>query len=405
MIMQAILEDADKFLMNTYARLPIAFTEGNGCYLYDTDGNEYLDFGSGIAVTGLGHNHPVVTAAIQEQAAQLLHCSNLYQIPSQVELAKQLVANSDLDRVFFCNSGAEANEGAIKLARRYAQLNFGPQKHAIITFQHAFHGRTLTTLTATPTPKYQEGYAPLTPGFSYAIPGDMDSVRALYSDETCAVLLEPVQGEGGVIPFTKEFLQQLRAWCDENQILLIFDEVQTGCGRTGTLFAYQQFGVVPDIMTLAKGLGNGVPIGAVLAKENVASAFTPGSHGTTFGGNPLSTTAALATMGVLTEPSFLQHVRDMGAILADALEELKQQFPEAITEIRGMGLMQGIVLKQPIAMDIVKGCLEKGLIVLVAGPSTVRLLPPLIIKPAQIESAIRTIASVIHEYSSQLAVK
>jgi acetylornithine/N-succinyldiaminopimelate aminotransferase len=405
MSIQELMEDAGNYLMHTYARFPVAFVKGNGCYLYDTEGKQYLDFGCGIGVTGLGHNHPKVTEVIQAQAAQLLHCSNLFQIPSQIALARRLVEHSDFDRVFFCNSGAEANEGAIKLARRYSQLTYGSHKHKIITFHHAFHGRTITTLAATPTEKYQEGYTPLTPGFSYAIPEDLESVRSLYTEETCAVLLEPVQGEGGVIPFSKEFLRELRAWCDENGVLLIFDEVQTGCGRTGSLFAYQQFGVVPDIMTLAKGLGNGVPIGAILAKETVASAFTPGTHGTTFGGNPLATTAALATLEVLAEQSFLAHVQGMAKQLVSALQDLQQAYPELIVEIRGLGLMQGIVLHQPVASEIVKGCLERGLVVLVAGASTVRLLPPLILEPSHIDQAMETLHAVFQTQLKDLATQ
>ncbi|UOF91371.1 aspartate aminotransferase family protein [Fodinisporobacter ferrooxydans] len=396
MTYEELFSASKQYLMPNYGRLPIAFAKGEGCFLYDLEGKKFLDFSSGIAVTSLGHAHPAVTAAISEQAGQLLHCSNLFHIPAQTKLAQLLVENSDFDQVLFCNSGAEANEGAIKLARRYAQLTYGPEKHEIITFHNAFHGRTFGALAATPTPKYQEGFAPLTPGFAHAVPGDMESVKALYTEATCAVMLEPIQGEGGVIPFAEEFLQELRAWCTEHQVLLIFDEVQTGCGRTGTLFAYQQFGVIPDIMTLAKGLGNGVPIGAVLAKAEISKVFTPGTHGTTFGGNPLVTAAGVATIEIVKEPAFLQHVQETGAYLQDALQALVQSY-DWVKEIRGLGLIQGIVVEKPVANEIVKRCLDKGLIVLVAGANTVRILPPLIVEQQQLDQGVSVLKQAFQE--------
>ncbi|BCJ87900.1 aspartate aminotransferase family protein [Effusibacillus dendaii] len=391
---------SENHVMQTYGRWPIEAARGEGVWLYDTGGKKYLDFTAGIAVTALGHAHPVVAKAISEQATQLLHCSNLFHIPSQIELANKLVELSCCDKVFFSNSGAEAIEGAIKMARRYASQTYGREKYEIITFEHSFHGRTMGALSATCQPKYQEGFGPLVPGFLYAKSGDLDSVQSLISHKTCAVLLEPVQGEGGVRPFTAEFLQAVRELCDRHRALLIFDEVQTGVGRTGTFFAYEQFGVEPDIVALAKGLANGVPIGAVLAKQKIADVMVPGTHASTFGGNPLATTAALATVGTLLEQHIMQHVQEMGHYLMEKLQTLVTKYPMA-KEVRGLGLLVGLELDRP-AADIVKACLEKGLLLTVAGGSALRFTPALIVEKEHIDQAVSILESVLAESTASV---
>ncbi|MCX7572026.1 aspartate aminotransferase family protein [Tumebacillus sp. DT12] len=369
-------------LMQTYGRFPVAFVKGEGIHLYDADGRAYLDFTSGIAVTSLGHAHPNVTRAIAEQAATLLHTSNLYEIPLQEQVAGKLTALSGLDRAFFCNSGAEANEAAIKLARKYSTETYGSHKYEILTLHESFHGRTMATLTATPRPKFQEGYAPLMPGFRY-VEKDLDAIKAALSDQTCAILVETVQGEGGVLPLGREFLQGLRALCDEKGILLLIDEVQTGIGRTGTLFAFEQAGILPDIVSLAKALGNGVPVGAILAKEHVAAAFTPGTHGSTFGGNPLAMAAANAVLDTIAEEGLLEHVQQMAAYLESRLDELVAAHDFILSQ-RGHGLIRGLLFDRP-AGPLVSKCLEYGLLVLTAGEKTLRFLPPLTVTEADID--------------------
>jgi acetylornithine/N-succinyldiaminopimelate aminotransferase len=382
-------------IMQTYGRFPATMVRGEGARLYDENGKEYLDFTAGIAVTNLGHSHPRVTEAISKQAAQLIHCSNLYYNPSQIQLAEKLVQLSCLDQVFFCNSGAEANEAAIKLARKYAHDQYGPEKYEIITFLHSFHGRTAGALSATGQTKYQKGFGPLLPGFHYAEAGNLESVLRLVNEKTCAIMIEPVQGEGGVVPMDPEFLLALRKLCDEKGLLLIFDEIQTGIGRTGTLFAYQQFAIEPDILTLAKGLANGVPIGAMLAKKQVAQAFTPGTHASTFGGNPLATTAALATLQVLMEEGVLERVQALGNYLADRLSQLVEKYDHAV-EVRGMGLMRGILLKEG-AGEVVSAAFVKGLLLTVAGGNTVRFVPPFVITEADIDQAVSIVDGILAE--------
>jgi len=372
-------------LFQNYARSPLAFTRGEGLRLYAEDGREYLDFTSGIGVTNLGHAHPQVTAAIREQAANLLHCSNLFTIPGQEKVAAKLAAKTGLQRTFFCNSGAEANEGAIKLARKHSQEAYGAHKHEILTFHDAFHGRTLATVAATPRPAFQAGFAPLMPGFRY-VEKDLRQVEEAISDATCAILIEPVQGEGGVQPMAPEFLQGLRALCDRHGLLLIFDEVQTGIGRTGTLFAFEQSGVVPDILTLAKGLGNGVPVGAVVAREEVALAMRPGSHGTTFGGTPLVMAAALAVLETIEAEDLLANTRAMGQELGARLHKLVESH-DFLLEARGLGLMRGLVFNRPVA-PVVAACRELGLLVLSAGDQTLRLLPALTVTSQDIHLAM-----------------
>ncbi|ASS77280.1 aspartate aminotransferase family protein [Tumebacillus algifaecis] len=380
--------------MNTYSRLPVAFVKGEGCRLWDEQGCEYIDFTSGIAVTNLGHAHPKVTAALHEQAGMLLHTSNLYQIPLQEQVAAKLAELSGLPKAFFCNSGAEANEAAIKLARKYSQLRFGPHKHEILTLHDSFHGRTLATVTATCKPKFQEGFAPLMPGFAY-VQKDLAAIEQAIGEATCAVLVEPVQGEGGVLPLGAEFLQGLRELCDAKGILLIFDEVQTGIGRTGKMFGFQTYGVLPDIVTLAKGLGNGVPVGAMLAKEEVAAAFTPGSHGSTFGGNPLAMAAAQAVLEAIEEEDLLSNAVQMGEELNGRLQRLADDY-SFLLEARGQGLLQGLVLDRPVA-PLVSKCLEYGLLVLSAGEHTLRLLPPLNVTSADLHLAIKMLEKAVAE--------
>lgn len=388
-------------IMQTYGRWPVSMVRGEGARLYDENGKEYLDFTAGIAVTNLGHSHPGVTEAIAKQAATLLHCSNLYYNPSQVKLAEKLVQLSCMDQAFFCNSGAEANEAAIKLARKYAYDHYGSDRYEIITFKDSFHGRTMGAITATGQPKYQKGFGPLVPGFHYAEAGNMDSVLQLANEKTCAIMIEPVQGEGGVKPMEKEFLAALRKLCDEKGILLIFDEIQTGIGRTGTLFAYEQFGIEPDIVTLAKGLANGVPIGAMLAKKQVAVSFTPGTHASTFGGNPLATTAALATLDILLGEGYLERAGKLGSYLANRLTELVEKHEMAV-EVRGMGLMRGILLTEG-AGDVVKSALEKGLLLTVAGGNTVRFVPPFVITEKDIDQAVLIVDEALQEREQALS--
>lgn len=368
---------------------------GEGTALYDEAGRQYLDFTAGIAVVGLGHGHPHVTQAIIDQAQTLVHCSNLYQIPLQEALADRLTEHSCLDRVFFCNSGAEANETAIKMARRYSIQTYGDQRYEIIALEGSFHGRTTGAMTATGQSKYREGFGPLMPGFTHIPPNDIAALQQAATERTCAVMLEPVQGEGGVMPLEPAYLQAVRKLCDENQWLLIMDEVQTGIGRTGNLFAYESTGIEPDILTLAKGLGNGVPIGAALAKEAVAAVMTPGTHASTFGGNPLVCRAAMATLDVLLKDGFFAYVSEMGAYLRSQLEDLAGQYSFTVG-VRGKGLMLGIVLDRP-AADVVKACLDKGLLLTVAGGNTVRFVPPLVVTQQEIDQAVEIVAEVLQE--------
>ncbi|HHW06171.1 MAG TPA: acetylornithine transaminase [Clostridia bacterium] len=383
---ESIIAAGKQYVMNTYGRLPLALVKGEGARVWDADGKVYLDFVSGLAVNSLGHGHPALVQAIQEQAAQLIHVSNLYWIKPQVELAKLLVENSCFDKVFFCNSGAEANEGAIKLARKYAKKHLGEDKFEIITMKKSFHGRTLATLTATGQEKFHQGYSPLPPGFKYVPFNDLQALAEAISPNTCAVMLEPIQGEGGVYPAEQEYLQAVRRWCDEKGLLLIFDEVQTGVGRSGELFAYQTYGVEPDIMTLAKGLAGGVPIGALLAKEQVAAAFQPGDHASTFGGNPLATASGVAVLKTILADGFLPGVKEMSSYFFSKLNELQTKYP-VVKEVRGKGLLIGVELHIP-AAGVVSACREKGLLVNGVGEKTLRFLPPLIITKADVDEAV-----------------
>lgn len=394
---QAIIEAGQHYVMNTYRRLPLALVKGEGARVWDADGKVYLDFVSGLAVNSLGHGHPALVKALQEQAARLIHVSNLYWIEPQVKLARLLVENSCFDKVFFCNSGAEANEGAIKLARKYAKQHLGEDKYEIITMKKSFHGRTLATLTATGQEKFHQGYHPLPPGFKYVPFNDAKALAAAIGPQTCAVMLEPIQGEGGVYPAVPEYLAEVRQICDERGLLLIFDEVQTGVGRSGELFAYQTYGVEPDIMTLAKGLAGGVPIGALLAKEPVAAAFQPGDHASTFGGNPLAAACGVAVLETILGEGFLARVREISSYLVMKLEELQRKHP-VVKEVRGRGLLLGMELDVP-AAGVVSACREKGLLVNGVGEKILRFLPPLIITEAEVDEAVAVLDEALGQAS------
>jgi len=380
--------------MTTYSRMPIALSHGTGSRVVDTQGKSYLDFLSGLAVTNLGHAHPAVTEALREQAGKLLHCSNLFQIPVQEEVAELLCANSFASRVFFANSGAEANEAALKIARKWHALE-GTGRSDFITFVGSFHGRTLATVTATAQPKYQEGFGPLIPGFSYAKFNDLSSVEALITPKTAAIMVEPIQGEGGVVPATPEFLKGLRALCDQHGILLIFDEVQVGMGRTGRMFAHHLYQVEPDIMTLAKALANGVPVGAMLARDPVARALTPGTHASTFGGNPLAMAGAKAVLEVMTAPGFMDQVQRQGEALRQTLKSMQTRHA-VIKEVRGAGFIQGLVLEVSCA-EVVSLCLNRGLLLNCAAGNVVRILPPLTLSDAEMAEGLAILDQVLSD--------
>jgi predicted acetylornithine/succinylornithine family transaminase len=363
-------------IINTYGERRLSLVRGEGTKLWDSTGREYLDFFSGISVTNLGHCHPAVTDALCAQAKKLLHISNLYYIEPQVQLAALLCEHTFADRWFFCNSGAEANEAAIKIARRYWAQK-GTPRPVILTAKKSFHGRTLTTLAATAQPKYQEGFEPLPPGFEYVEYNDIDSLRAAMRPEVGAVMLEPVLGESGIVVPDEGYLAEVRVLCDKHDALLILDEIQTGSGRTGKLFAYMHSHITPDILTVAKGLGNGVPIGAMGCTEAVAVGFTPGAHGTTFGGNPLCTAAALATMQIMTQPGFLDRATEVGAHFAAGLDALAARYDSIVT-VRVKGLMYGVELTKSVN-PLIDAMAEAGVICGPAGPQVLRFLPPLII--------------------------
>ena len=377
---------SDRHLMTVAKRYPIVLVRGDGVRVWDGDGREYLDFTGGIAVTALGHSHPKVVGTMREQAATLLHVSNLFYIPQQVHLAKLLCEHSFADRVFFSNSGAEANETAIKLARRWAKEHGASDRGDIITMRGGFHGRTLATVTATAQEKYHHGFEPLPGGFKYVPFNDLRAVERAIDSRTAAVLVEPIQGEGGVNIPDDGYLPGLRKLCDEAGILLVLDEIQTGMGRTGKLWCHEHAGVTPDIMTLAKALANGVPIGATLATEDVAQVFTPGSHGSTFGGNPFATAVGLTVFSTLVEERLPERAERMGRILRDRLLAVQSRKPGAVKEVRGKGLLVGMDLTSPVA-GAVSACRERGLLVLTAGDNTLRLAPPLIVDEASVERA------------------
>lgn len=394
-----LMDASKKYLMNTYARMPIIMRKGRGMKVWDSNGKEYLDFVGGIAVNCLGHCHPRVVIALQKQAQRLLHVSNLYQIEPQIKLAKLLIKHSFADKVFFCNSGAEANEAAIKLARKYAKDHASNDRYEIITAHGSFHGRTLATLSASGQEKLQKGFEPLMPGFKHAPFNDIEALNDAITKHTCAIMLEPIQGESGIRMPHKDYLKNVRKICDKHNILLIFDEVQTGIGRTSKLFAYEHFGIEPDIISLAKGLGGGVAIGAILAKNSVASSFTPGAHATTFGGNPLACAAAIATVETLLEDGFiLDNCKRMGKYLTEKLEGLKNDFPSLIAEVRGLGLMVGMEITTTCS-SIVNSCAEHGILVNCAGGNVLRFTPPLIVTEKEINHLISVLENVFDKIS------
>ncbi len=384
---QEIIDQGKKYVMNTYGRLSLALAKGEGPRVWDADGREYLDFVGGLAVNSLGHCHPKVSEAICAQAGQLIHCSNLYWIEPQVRLAKILVEKSGLDKVFFCNSGAEANEAAIKLARKFAKTAWGEEKYEIITMKQSFHGRTLATLTATGQEKFHKGYAPLPQGFKYVSFNDFEALVEAVTPATCAVLMEPVQGEGGVYTADPDYLQKVMKFCDANNILLIFDEVQCGIGRTGKWFAFQHYGVKPHILSLAKALGGGVAIGAMLAREEVATGFQPGDHASTFGGNPLACAAGVAALTAMEAEEMIENAAAVGDYFQKELLQLVDNY-HFITEVRGKGLMLGLQLAKSGA-GIVDYCLKQGLLINCIGGNTLRFLPPLNITKEDVDSAIK----------------
>jgi acetylornithine/N-succinyldiaminopimelate aminotransferase len=389
-------ERGDKVFIGTYARYPAAMIKGAGCRLTDADGKEYLDFLSGIAVCALGHCHPAVTDAIRHQADELVHVSNLYYTEPQIRLGELLVGNSFAEKIFLANSGAEANEAAIKLARIYS----GEGRYQVISLAGSFHGRTLATVAATGQPKFHKGFEPLPEGFLHAPFGDLEALEALITDRTCAILCEPLQGEGGVRPLDREYLQGIRKLCDRHRLLLIFDEIQTGLGRTGTLFAYEQLGVVPDILSLAKALGNGLPIGAMMTRSEIAAAFTPGTHASTFGGNPVASAAAVAVLSVMLADGFLPEVRRKGAYLEGELTKLAERFPALIESVRGMGLLLGAVLTEQGTIHgpaIVTKMFERGFLMNFAGNIALRFVPPLIVSTEEIDTLIAALAEVLAE--------
>jgi len=394
----AALERQHLLTLYTSIRMPMVIARGEGAQLWDTEGKEYLDFISGgRAVTGVGHCHPKVVAAICAQAGTLIHVSNDFYTEPQLRLAERLSKLFD-GRCFLCNSGAEANEAALKLARKHAYKTVGPEKHEIVCALKSFHGRTLATLTATGQPKYQEGFAPLPGGFLHIPYNDVEALRNAVGPRTCAVMLEPILGESGVYPATPEFLGAARELCDSHGAALILDEVQTGMGRTGTMFAYQGYDLQPDIITLAKGLAGGVPIGAMLAREPIASSFQPGDHASTFGGSALPAAAALAVLEVIEEEGLVARAAGLGARLAQGLQALRAKFP-LIMEIRACGLMLGVDLAEPKSADVKNRCAARGLLITTVGDSMLRLLPPLVLTDAEADRGLQILGEVMAELS------
>ncbi|NQV61997.1 MAG: aspartate aminotransferase family protein [Alphaproteobacteria bacterium] len=384
-------------VMPTYGRIDIAFERGEGAYMYDTEGGKYLDFATGLAVLCLGHSHPHLVAEIQRQAATLMHTSNLYNIPGQERLAQRLVANSFADTVFFCNSGAEANECAIKLARRYHHANGTPERYRVITFDDCFHGRTLATIAATGTEKVLDGFGPKVDGFDHVAVGDFEALQAAIGPQTAAIMIEPIQAEGGVMVVEDAVMQKLRQVCDDNGLLLIVDEVQTGMGRTGRLLAHEWSGVTPDVATLGKGIGGGFPIGACMATAEAAKGMVAGTHGSTYGGNPLAAAAGNAVLDVILADGFIENVERMGTLLRSRLEDVCRRNDSVIhEEVRGRGLLLGIQCRVP-NMDLVTAMRKHGVLVPPAGDNVMRMLPPLNIEESHIDEAIAALEDVCRE--------
>ncbi len=394
--MQEYIEEAEQALLHTYNRYQIVLDKGEGVYLYDIEGKKYLDFVAGIAVFALGYNYKDYNDTLKNQIDKLMHTSNYYYNVPAIEAAKKVKKASGMDRVFFTNSGAEALEGAIKAARKYAYLKDGTTDHEIIAMNHSFHGRTMGALAITGNPKYREPFEPLIGNVKFADINDFDSVLTQVTDKTCAIIMEPVQGEGGLTPATEEFLTKVRALCDEKDILLIFDEVQSGMGRTGYMYAWQRFNIKPDIMTSAKALGCGVPVGAFMMTERVAqNSLTSGDHGTTYGGNPLACAAVDKVLDIFEKDNIIEHVREVAPYLEQRLQELVDKY-NCITERRGVGFMQGLVFTQPVG-EIINRAVEKGLLLINAGPNIIRFVPSLIITKENIDDMIAILDSCIME--------
>ena len=389
---QTLMSLSEKYVAHTYARYPILLVRGKGTRVWDMDGKEYLDFVSGLAVCNLGHCHPKIIKAIQDQAEKLIHISNFYYIEPQIQLASLLCKNSFADKVFFCNSGAEANEGAIKLARKYAKEKMDGERYEIITMERSFHGRTLATLTATAQEKFHKGYSPLMPGFKYIPFNDPEAVRRAIDSKTCAVMLEPIQGEGGVNCPSEGYLKAVREISDEKGTLLIFDEVQVGMGRTGKLFAYEHEGIEPDMMTLAKSLAGGVPIGALLIKKDIAESFKPGDHASTFGGNPLATAAGVAALTAILGEGMLENCQKVGSYFLSRLEEIKKNF-SFVQEVRGKGLILGMELKME-GSSIVKEMMQRGFLINCTMGNVLRFLPPLIVTKEEVDQMAEALEGV-----------
>ncbi len=380
-----------EYVMGTYARQPVMFVRGEGARLWDSEGREYLDFLSGIAVVGVGHCHPKVAGAIADQAHRLMHISNLFHNPLQATLAQRLCELSGMDKVFFANSGAEANEAALKIARKWGKQQRGAECFEIITFTGSFHGRTMGTVTATAQPKYQAPFAPLVPGFHYAPLNDLNALDELISEKTCAVMIEPLQGESGVNPATPEFLSGVRALCDEARVLLILDEIQCGMGRTGHFLASQGLGVQGDIVTMAKGIADGFPMGACLARGSAATTLVPGDHGSTFAGQPLACAAALATLDVMLEEELMERAEEVGCHFKSRLQSLQTAMPERIKEVRGRGLMVGLQLHTPDAKAVQKYLMEAGIVINATSDFVLRFVPPLVVTKADCDRVVETI--------------
>lgn len=387
---------ADRYIFNTYKRFPITLVKGRGCRVWDEEGREYLDFIGGIAVCALGHSSEVVSNALKTQSEILVHVSNLFYTRPQAELAELLVKHSFADKVFFCNSGAEANEAAIKLVRRYSAENYGPQRYVIIAMENSFHGRTMATLTATGQKKIQKGFDPLLNGFRHVPFNDINALKDAIDERVCAILLEPIQGEGGVICADRDYLRGVEEICKEKDILLVLDEVQVGMGRTGRLFAYEHYGIEPDVMTLAKAMANGLPIGAMLSVERVASAFGPGAHASTFGGTPLVCAVSKAVLEYILNEGVLDNCASMGKYLIEGLKEMKTKYP-IIRDIRGMGLIVGVELDIK-ADEVVQRCMQNGILINSPKENVIRFLPPLIITQREIDQLLNTLNSIFKEY-------
>jgi acetylornithine/N-succinyldiaminopimelate aminotransferase len=381
------IDRAEQVLYKTYNRFPVIFDHGNGVNLYDSEGNEYLDFGAGIAVMGLGYNDPDYTQALKDQADKLLHTSNLFYNQPAIDAGEKILKVSGMDKVFFTNSGTEAIEGALKIAKRYAFNRDGHGGHEIIAMKHSFHGRSLGALSVTGNDHYQEPFAPLLPGIRFAEFNDLDSVKALVNENTCAILMETIQGEGGIYPATEEFLKGVRALCDEHDMLLMLDEIQCGMGRSGNMFAWQAYGVKPDVMTVAKALGNGVPIGAFLACGKAATAMQPGDHGTTYGGNPFVCAAASKVLDLFEEKQITGHVREVGAYLWEKLEQFVENHDCAVAH-RGKGLIQGVEFNGSVAPIVKKALLENHLVLISAGSNVIRFVPPLVITKEDVDKML-----------------